>query len=151
MRLAVAARRFSVASLSSLLLTLLLPVPGSAEEVVRRVGNVTFRVDVTQAFPGGVVVVRLSSRGRLGAAWEVRLASEVGSPAVLDLPGHGRIVVVDDAEPWLPGLEARFETEPRRAVFAAVDLLAEVVGLTPDERGRLLGPLAREALLEAQA
>jgi murein DD-endopeptidase MepM/ murein hydrolase activator NlpD len=41
----------------------------SAQEVVRRVGNVTFRVDVTQAFPGGVVVVRLSSRGRLGAAW----------------------------------------------------------------------------------
>ena len=36
---------------------------------MRRVGKVTFRVDVTQAFPGGVVVVRLQSRGRLGAAW----------------------------------------------------------------------------------
>jgi hypothetical protein len=88
---------------------------------------------------------------RLGAAWEVRVASDVGTPAVLDLPGHGRIVVVDDAEPWLPGLEARFETEPKRAVFAAVDLLAEVVGLAADERGRLLGPLAREALTEADA
>ena len=29
----------------------------------------TFRVDASQAFPGGVVVVRLGSRGRLGAAW----------------------------------------------------------------------------------
>ena len=47
----------------------LFPVPVSAQEVVRRVGSVTFRIDVTQAFPGGVVVVRLSSRGRLGAAW----------------------------------------------------------------------------------
>jgi peptidase M23-like protein len=47
----------------------LFPLPVSAQEVVRRVGSVTFRVDVTQAFPGGVVVVRLSSRGRLGAAW----------------------------------------------------------------------------------
>ena len=36
---------------------------------MRRIGNVTFRADVSQAFPGGVVVVRLSSRGRLGAAW----------------------------------------------------------------------------------
>jgi murein DD-endopeptidase MepM/ murein hydrolase activator NlpD len=30
---------------------------------------VTFRVDASQAFPGGVVVVRLGSRGRLGNAW----------------------------------------------------------------------------------
>jgi murein DD-endopeptidase MepM/ murein hydrolase activator NlpD len=30
---------------------------------------VTFRVDASQAFPGGVVAVRLSSRSRLGAAW----------------------------------------------------------------------------------
>ena len=40
-----------------------------AQEIVRRVGRVTFRVDASQAFPGGVVVVRLGSRGRLGAAW----------------------------------------------------------------------------------
>jgi len=43
--------------------------PAAAKEVVRRVGNVTIRADVSQAFPGGVVVVRLLSRGRLGAAW----------------------------------------------------------------------------------
>jgi murein DD-endopeptidase MepM/ murein hydrolase activator NlpD len=40
----------------------------SGQELVRRVGKVSFRVDVSQAFPGGVVVVRLS-RGRIGAAW----------------------------------------------------------------------------------
>jgi murein DD-endopeptidase MepM/ murein hydrolase activator NlpD len=43
--------------------------PAPAQEIVRRVGSVTFRVDASQAFPGGVVVVRLRSKGRLGAAW----------------------------------------------------------------------------------
>jgi hypothetical protein len=43
--------------------------PASAQEIVRKVGRVTFRVDASQAFPGGVVVVRLASRGRLGGAW----------------------------------------------------------------------------------
>ncbi len=43
--------------------------PAQPQPVVRRVGSVTIRVDVSQAFPGGAVVVRLSSRGRLGAAW----------------------------------------------------------------------------------
>lgn len=47
----------------------LLAAPAPAQEVVRRVGRVTFRVDVSQAFPGGVVAVRLSSRSRLGGAW----------------------------------------------------------------------------------
>ena len=40
-----------------------------AQEIVRRVGRVTFRVDASQAFPGGVVVVRLAARGRIGSAW----------------------------------------------------------------------------------
>ena len=39
------------------------------QEVVRRYGRTTFRVDVSQAFPGGVAVVRLQARGRLGTAW----------------------------------------------------------------------------------
>ena len=56
--------------LAALVLATLLPNTAlAAEEVVRRVGSVTFRVDVKQAFPGGVVVVRLQSRGRLGGAW----------------------------------------------------------------------------------
>ena len=36
---------------------------------MRRVGRTTIRVDVSQAFPGGVVVVRLQSQSRLGTAW----------------------------------------------------------------------------------
>lgn len=56
----------------ALALGALLLVPSadaSAQEIVRRVGRVTFRVDASQAFPGGVVVVRLAARGRIGAAW----------------------------------------------------------------------------------
>ena len=52
---------------TSLLLALAAEAP--AQEVVRRIGKVTFRVDVSQAFPGGVAVVRLQARGRLGTAW----------------------------------------------------------------------------------
>ena len=48
---------------------LLAPLRTAAGEVVRRVGSVTFRVDLSQARPGGVAVVRLGARGRLGAAW----------------------------------------------------------------------------------
>jgi len=39
------------------------------QEIVRRFGRTTIRVDVSQAFPGGVVIVRLQSKGRLGSAW----------------------------------------------------------------------------------
>jgi hypothetical protein len=68
---------------------------------------------------------------------------------VLDLPGRGRIVVIDEGEAWLAGLEGRFGLRPRQSVFELVDRLADVVGLDAAERGRLLGPLAREALREA--
>jgi murein DD-endopeptidase MepM/ murein hydrolase activator NlpD len=51
-------------------LLLAAPAPESrGEEIVRRVGSVTFRVDASQAVPGGVVVVRIASRARLGGAW----------------------------------------------------------------------------------
>jgi murein DD-endopeptidase MepM/ murein hydrolase activator NlpD len=39
--------------------------------VVKRIGNVTFVADQSQAFPGGLVVVRLSSRRPLGAAFAI--------------------------------------------------------------------------------
>ena len=39
------------------------------QEIVRRFGRTTIRVEVSQAFPGGVVIVRLQSKGRLGSAW----------------------------------------------------------------------------------
>jgi murein DD-endopeptidase MepM/ murein hydrolase activator NlpD len=55
-------------ALGALLLAAAAPHAG-AQEIVRRVGRVTFRVDASQAFPGGVVVVRLAARGRIGAAW----------------------------------------------------------------------------------
>jgi len=58
--------------MTRLLLSLvLLSLPlraASADEVVRRVGRVTIRVDLQQAFPGGVVVVRLGG-ARVGSAW----------------------------------------------------------------------------------
>jgi len=61
-------RSLAALALSALLLVAV-TLPAGAQEIVRRVGRVTFRVDASQAFPGGVVVVRLGSRGRLGAAW----------------------------------------------------------------------------------
>jgi murein DD-endopeptidase MepM/ murein hydrolase activator NlpD len=55
--------------LACLLLLLLAAAPrAGAQQVVRRVGRVTIRVDLSQAFPGGVAVVRLSGT-RLGSAW----------------------------------------------------------------------------------
>ncbi len=62
-------RRLS--SLLSLSVALLLAVPLPAQDVVKRVGNVTFTADPSQAFPGGVVVVRLSSKRPLGAAYAI--------------------------------------------------------------------------------
>jgi hypothetical protein len=50
-------------------LVVLVPPLAHSEEIVKRVGSVTFRVDASQAFPGGVVVVRLATRRRLGSAW----------------------------------------------------------------------------------
>ena len=50
---------------------LLLGVPAPAQDVVKRVGSVTFTADQSQAFPGGLVVVRLSSKRPLGAAYAI--------------------------------------------------------------------------------
>jgi murein DD-endopeptidase MepM/ murein hydrolase activator NlpD len=40
-----------------------------AETIVRRVGRVTIQVDAARAHPGGLLDVRVSSTGRLGALW----------------------------------------------------------------------------------
>ncbi len=45
------------------------PVGAWPQDVVRRIGRVTIRVDTSRSFPGGVILVRLTSTGRLGAAW----------------------------------------------------------------------------------
>lgn len=42
-----------------------------AQDVVKRVGQVTFRVDLKAAFPGGLVVAYLQSRGSLGTAFAI--------------------------------------------------------------------------------
>lgn len=55
-----------------LVLALLAPATTGGEEVVRRVGRVSFRADTKHAFPGGIVVARLGVRGgRIGAAWAI--------------------------------------------------------------------------------
>jgi murein DD-endopeptidase MepM/ murein hydrolase activator NlpD len=56
------------ASRSALLLTVLAATAGAPQDLVKRVGQVTFTVDQSRAFPGGVMVVRLASRGGLGSA-----------------------------------------------------------------------------------
>jgi Peptidase family M23 len=49
----------------------LAPARALPQEIVKHVGAVTFRVDGTRAFPGGVMVVRLSSRRALGTAFAI--------------------------------------------------------------------------------
>jgi len=96
MRLGVSGMRRRVGPLA--LAICALAAPASAQELVRRIGSVTFRVDVSQAFPGGVVVVRLASRGRLGAAWA--LLDGRRAPFYSDRKGPRALVpVATSAEP----------------------------------------------------
>jgi hypothetical protein len=60
-------RRLFLAS-APLALLLLAPGHASAQEVVRKVGRVSIRVDLSHGYPGGVLVVRLGGT-RLGSAW----------------------------------------------------------------------------------
>ena len=45
--------------------------PARAQEVVKRVGQVTFRADLKTAFPGGLIVAHLQARGSLGSAFAI--------------------------------------------------------------------------------
>jgi murein DD-endopeptidase MepM/ murein hydrolase activator NlpD len=56
-------------TLAALAFVALLAPRAGAEEIVKRVGRVTFRVDASRAFPGGVVAVRLDGRATVGSAW----------------------------------------------------------------------------------
>src|SRR5262245_13440135 len=58
-------------ALVPLSLVLALAAPASAQDVVKRVGNVSFVADAGLAFPGGLFVVRLLSRTGLGASWAI--------------------------------------------------------------------------------
>ena len=116
-----------------------------AEEIVRRVGRVSFRVDTSHAFPGGVVVVRLGSRGRLGAAWALldgrRAAfySDRGVPRAL-VP----VATYVEAGPATLGVEiAARGGEQRVAIpitIVARDYRPRYVPLSEDDRARLPRP-----------
>jgi murein DD-endopeptidase MepM/ murein hydrolase activator NlpD len=116
-----------------------------AQEIVRRVGRVSFRVDASQAFPGGVVVVRLGSRGRLGAAWallEGRRAafySDRGVPRAL-------VPVSSSAEagPATLGVEIAARGGEQRVsipiTIASREYRPRYVFLSEDDRARLRRP-----------
>jgi len=144
---------FGVPSLRGRLLALGLATfapaaPAAAQEVVRRVGNVTFRVDVSQAFPGGVVVVRLASRGRLGAAWA--LLDGRRAPFYSDRKGPRALVpVATSAEPGPATLGvgvASHGGEQRIAIpitLAARDYRSRYVYLSEEQRALAAGEDAR--------
>ena len=119
----------------------------AAQETVRRVGNVTFRVDGSKAFPGGVVVVRLASRGRLGSAWALldgrRAAfySDRGVPRAL-VP----VAASAEAGPTTLGVEIAARRGEQRVsipiTIASREYRPRYVFLSEDERARLRRPEA---------
>ncbi len=58
-------------SCASLALLAGVAVPAAAQVASRSVGSVTFRADLSQARPGGLIVATLHSRGRLGTAFAI--------------------------------------------------------------------------------
>jgi murein DD-endopeptidase MepM/ murein hydrolase activator NlpD len=140
----------------------LLPLRAEAsDEVVRRIGRVTIRADLSNAFPGGVAVVRLAG-ARLGGAWAlldgrralfypergvpralvpIDTAAEAG-PATLGIEiaargGTQRIAVpVQIAGRSYPS-RAVYLDEPRRALLARGEALHDA--------RRLLGHLRTES------
>jgi len=119
----------------------------AAQEIVRRVGSVTFRVDGSRAFPGGVVVVRLASRGRLGSAWALldgrRAAfySDRGVPRAL-VP----VAASAEAGPTTLGVEIAARRGEQRVsipiTIASREYRPRYVFLSEDERARLRRPEA---------
>jgi murein DD-endopeptidase MepM/ murein hydrolase activator NlpD len=118
-----------------------------AQEIVRRVGRVTFRVDASRAFPGGVVVVRLGSQARLGAAWALldgwRAAfySDRGVPRAL-VP----VAASAEAGPATLGVEIAARGGEQRVsipiTIAARDYRPRHVFLSEEQRARLRRPEA---------
>jgi len=119
----------------------------NAQEIVRRVGSVTFRVDGSQAFPGGVVVIRLASRGRLGSAWALldgrRAAfySDRGVPRAL-VP----VAASAEAGPATLGVGIAARRGEQRVsipiTIASREYRPRYVFLSEDERARLRRPEA---------
>jgi hypothetical protein len=142
-----------------LLVALAAPPPAPGEEITRRVGQVTFRVDTTHAFPGGVVTVRLASRGRLGAAfavlggWRVPFFLHRGAPRALvpvpvtTVPGPATVGVEIAARRGGQRIPIPIEIPPRPYPARTLVLGEEVRGLVDDPRavrdGRRLLALVR--------
>ena len=116
-----------------------------AQEIVRRIGRVSFRVDASQAFPGGVVVVRLGSRGRLGAAWALldgrraEFYSDRGVPRAL-VP----IAASAEAGPATLGVAISARRGQQRVsipiTLVARDYRPRYVSLSEERRARLRRP-----------
>lgn len=117
----------------------------AAEDIVRRVGRVTIRVDTSQAFPGGVVAVRLASRARLGAVWallegrRVPFHSGRGGPRAL-VP----VAATSEPGPVTLGVAIAARTgEQRVAIPVTIRERAyptRTVALSEEQRGRLDAP-----------
>jgi Peptidase family M23 len=60
-----------VRALALSLVLLAIPSDASAQIVSKTVGQVTMSADLSQAWPGGVIVARLRSRGRLGTTYAI--------------------------------------------------------------------------------
>jgi len=89
-------------------------------------------------------------RVRLGRGVPGRLASLDLAPLGVRLPGDSaqRIVLVETGTPWWTANTTAFASNPRTAVFRALDQLAERLDLPEERRAPLLADGAKAALLE---
>jgi hypothetical protein len=118
--------------------------PAAAAQVESRtVGSVTFRADLSHARPGGLIVARLQSRGRLGRAFAIldgrRAAfypSSQGPRALVPVPAEGA------AGPTTLGFELWSRRGRQRiplgVEIAPADYPSQSLSL-PDSRSALIG------------
>ena len=137
-------RRLSLAT-AALALLLLSPRPARPEEVVRKVGRVSIRADLTHAFPGGVIVVRLGG-ARLGSAtallegWRAPFYPDHGAPRAL-------VPVPAAAEPGVAtlGIELASRRGEQRLMLSV-----QIAPRSYPQRDVLLGPTAADLLARAE-
>ncbi len=126
-------------------LLLLSPLPARPQEVVRKVGRVVIRADLTHAFPGGVLVVRLGGT-RLGGAWA--LLEGWRAPFYLDRGVPRALVLVPaSAEPGAAtlGIELLARRGEQRLVVPV-----QIAARSYPQRDVLLGPTAADLLGRAE-
>ncbi|HVO11694.1 MAG TPA: M23 family metallopeptidase [Vicinamibacteria bacterium] len=121
------------------------PRPARSEEVVRKVGRVVIRAELAQAFPGGVIVVRLGGT-RLGGAWA--LLEGWRAPFYPDRGGPRALVPVPvSAEPGAAtlGIELASRHGEQRLVVPV-----QIAARSYPQRDVLLGPTAADLLARAE-